>query len=534
MAGQITFGDLGDQSPIKVSINQFHGIEINDFAVTVGKTALWIAESQMMQETEDIVHMNLDFLPLKTNATIIEGNALRIDWNDVCPAAELNYIMGNPPFVAKTGRTAANEAHSVGILSDSQKADRFSFFGKDGGILDYVCCWYKKASLFSKGTTIRTALVSTSSICQGQQVYPLWKSLLEDGISINFAYRSFKWESEASSGATVYVVIVGFSHVPTSKCTLYSGSIIKNVSHISPYLLETDDIFICTRNRPISNVPFIAMGNQPIDDGNYLFKPEEKEQFLKTEPQAEPYFHLWFDAAGFINGRQKYCLWLGDCTPNELKKMPECLKRIEAVKIFRSASKRKSTIKLADKPTRFQTENMPKGSYIAIPEVSSGNRRYIPMGFLDGSILCSNKLRLMPQATLYHFGILNSNVHMAWMRAVGGYFGPSFQYSINIVYNNFPWPETTKNQKGVVEQTAQGILDARALYPDSSLADLYDPLTMPPELITAHQKNDMAVMRLYGFQKTDEDGKKHWFTEEECVAALMKMYQQKVAELNSK
>ncbi len=522
--GQISMDAVTD--PIQVSIGQFHGIEINDFAVTVAKTALWIAESQMMKETAEIVQLDMDFLPLKTNANIVEGNALRLDWESVVDKTKLNYIMGNPPFVAKTGRTSAQGHHSAAIMSIDQKADKELFFGKNAGLLDYVACWYKKASEYTKNTSIVSAFVSTSSICQGQQVEPLWTPLLKNGISINFAYTNFIWLTEAAKSAYVFVVIVGFSHQDNKPPVLYTGKTSKIVSRISPYLIEGDPIIVSTRNKPLCSVPEMAMGNQPIDGGNYLFKKNEMEEFIKIEPASKAYFHLWYGADEFINSRPRYCLWLGECSPNELRKMPHCLKRVTSVRNFRLASKRASTVKLADKPTRFQTENMPKGNYIVIPEVSSGARRYIPMGYMDDSVLCSNKVRLMPNAELYHFGVLTSNVHMAWMRTVGGYFGPSYQYSVNIVYNNFPWPTPTDEQKAKIEQTAQGILDARALYPDASLADLYDELTMPPELRKAHQANDRAVMAAYGFPIKN-------FTESDCVAALMKMYQELTAKEGS-
>ena len=515
---QITFG-FEEGSPIQVSINQFYGIEINDFAVKVAKTALWIAESQMMKETEAIVHMHLDFLPLTTNANIVEGNALRINWEDVIPKNELNYIMGNPPFVARAGRTKKNASSSKGMLDINQKEDRFFVFQEDLGNVDYVACWFKKASLYTQNTKIKCAFVATDSICQGQQIYPIWNNLLKDGVVINFAYKFFKWESEANDSATVYVVIVGFSHQKEEVAKLFTGNEIKTVKHISPYLIPAKDILVSGKNKPLCNVPQFKMGNQPIDQGNYLFDKTEKDEFIMKEPSSAKYFKKWLDGAGFLNNKVKYCLWLGDCSPAELKKMPECLKLVKKVQEYRKNSTRKSTQKLAEKPTRFQTENMPSGNYIAAPEVSSGNRRYIPMDFLNSETLCSNKLRLMEDATLYHFGVLQSNVHMAWTRTVCGYYGPSYQYSINIVYNNFPWPSPTQQQKEKIKITAQAILDARDLYPDSSLSDLYDPLTMPPELRKAHQRNDIAVMNAYGFDIKNT-------SEEDCVAKLMEMYQQ--------
>lgn len=423
MSGQIL---LGSTNPIQISIGQFYGIEINDFAVTVAKTALWIAESQMMKETEDVVHMSLDFLPLKSYANITEGNALRLDWESVIPKQELSYIMGNPPFVGAR------------IMSAEQKADVLSVFGKikNVGNLDYVCCWYKKAVDFMENTAIRTALVSTNSVSQGEQVAILWKPLYEKGAHIDFAHRTFRWDSEAKIKAHVHCVIIGFSVAPYHrKKILFSSERPQFVANINGYLLDADDVFIESRNKPLCSVPEIGMGNQPIDGGNFLFTEDEKEAFLKKEPMAAKYFHAWYGAYEFINQSPRYCLWLGDCNPKELKKMPECMKRIEAVKEFRLSSKRQSTLKLAEMPTRFQTENMPEGNYIIIPEVSSQKRRYIPIGYMDDTVLCSNKVRLMPDASLYHFGILTSNIHMAWVRVVCGRLKSDYDYSIKIVYN---------------------------------------------------------------------------------------------------
>ncbi len=505
--GQILF-DIGDI--IKVSIGQFYGIEINDFAVTVAKTALWIAESQMMKETEEIVSTNLDFLPLKSYANIVEGNALRVDWETVVPKEKLNYIMGNPPFVGAR------------LMSKEQKVELMSVFGEDwknAGNLDYVSCWYKKASELMKGTYIRTALVSTNSVSQGESVAILWKPLFDSGIHIDFAYRTFRWDSEASIKAHVHCVIIGFSCMPSDRPkVIFSAERPLVVDNINGYLVDANNVFIENRSAPLCNVPSIAMGNQPIDDGNYLFSLEEKAEFVKKEPLSEKWFKPWYGAQEFINQEPRYCLWLGQCSPNELRKMPECLKRVQAVREFRLTSKRTATLKLADTPTRFQTENMPVGKFVVIPEVSSEKRKYVPMGYMDDSVLCSNKLRLMPNAELYHFGILESNVHMAWMRAVCGRLEMRYDYSIKIVYNNFPWCNPTVEQKKKIEETAQAILDARALYPNCSLADLYDEVAMPPELRKAHQANDKAVMQAYGFW-----GKLN--TESACVAELMKMYQ---------
>lgn len=518
--GQVTMYSASE-SPIQVSISQFYGIEINDFAVTVAKTALWIAESQMMKETEKILLVPLEFLPLKTNAFIVEGNALRVDWESVVPKSKLNYIMGNPPFVGAR------------LMDKEQKADVNTIFPgwKNAGNLDYVCCWYKKAADIMQGTSVRSALVSTNSVVQGESVANLWKPLFDGGVHIDFAYRTFRWDSEAKIKAHVHCVIIGFSVAASSTPKkLFDGDRYQVANNINGYLLDGENVFVESRSKPICNVPEIGMGNQPIDNGQYLFEKEDMEAFIKKEPSAAAYFHPWYGAKEFISQKPRYCLWLGECSPAQLKQMPYCLERVHAVKEYRESSTRASTVKMAMKPTRFQTENMPKGHYVVIPEVSSEKRRYIPIGYLDDSKLCSNKLRLVPSATLFIFGVLESNVHMAWMRCVCGRLKSDYDYSIKIVYNNFPWPTPTEQQKAKIEQTAQAILEARALYPDSSLADLYDDLTMPPELRKAHQANDRAVMDAYGFIK----GTAARTSESACVTELMKLYQKKVSAAQSK
>lgn len=518
--GQVTMYSASE-SPIQISISQFYGIEINDFAVTVAKTALWIAESQMMKETEKILLVPLEFLPLKTNAFIVEGNALRVDWESVVPKSKLNYIMGNPPFVGAR------------LMGKEQKADVNTIFPgwKNAGNLDYVCCWYKKASDMMQGTSVRSALVSTNSVAQGESVANLWKPLFDAGVHIDFAYRTFRWDSEAKIKAHVHCVIIGFSVAASSTPKkLFDGDRYQVANNINGYLLDGENVFVESRSKPICNVPEIGIGNKPIDGGFYLFEKEEMEDFIKKEPSSKKYFRPWYGSREFINQKPRYCLWLGECTPAELKAMPHCMECVKAVREYRLASPSAGTVKLADKPTRFHVENMPKGHYVVIPEVSSEKRRYIPIGYLDDSKLCSNKLRLVPRATLFIFGVLESNVHMAWMRCVCGRLKSDYDYSIKIVYNNFPWPAPTEQQKAKIEQTAQAILDARALYPDSSLADLYDDLTMPPELRKAHQANDRAVMDAYGFIK----GTAARTSESACVAELMKLYQQKVSAAQSK
>ena len=504
-----------DVTPIQVLISNFYGIEINDFAVAVAKTALWIAENQAIRNTEAIIHADIQFLPLKSYANIVEGNALRLDWETVVPKDKLNYILGNPPFVG--GRW----------MSPEQKTDLVNVFGSDWknvGNLDYVCAWYKKAVDLINDTDIHAAFVSTNSICQGEQVPNLWKPLFEQGVHIDFAYRTFRWDSESNQKAHVHCVIVGFSLCSEQKekriIHLENGQAIA-AKNINAYLVDARNSFIESRNTPLCNIPKIGMGNQPIDGGNYLFTESEKADFLKKEPLAAPYFRLWYGSDEFINNRPRWCLWLGDCSPNELKQMKYCLERVENVRKLRSASKREATKRMADFPTHFQTENMPDGDFILIPKVSSEKRYYIPMGFMSSNILASDLVFIIPNATLYHFGVLTSSVHMAWMRVVCGRLEMRYRYSKDIVYNNFPWCTPTEEQKSKIEETAQAILDARALSPGCSLADLYDETTMTPQLRKAHQNNDRAVLKAYGFPPS--------LSEMDIVARLMEMYQELVS-----
>ena len=515
---QITIGDV--HNPIKVSIQQFYGIEINDFAVTVGKTALWIAESQMLEETKDILFgFDDDFLPLKTYVNITEANALRIDWNDVVPAEKLDYIMGNPPFVANRGRIASSEGSSTSIMTEEQKADRFNLFGKEGGELDYVTCWYVKAANYIKGTNVQVAFVSTDSICQGQQVEPLWSKMLNMGMHINFAWKSFKWISEASDTAVVFVVIVGFSYFEKSRKYIYDGDSISLANNINPYLIDAPDIIVKKHSKPLCDVPRMHKGCQPTDGGNLIINEDEYSDFIKKEPKAEQFIKRLIGAKEFLQGKKRYCLWLVDASPADIKSMPLVLERVKKCRDMRLAAKDEGTQRLATRPTEFR-ETYNYESYIVVPMASSVNRRYVPMGFFGTDVISTNLNLVIENASVYQFGIMESNVHMAWMRAVCGYFGPSYRYSAGVVYNNFPWPSPTDDQKALIEQTAQGILDAREKYPESSLADLYDPLTMPVELRRAHAANDKAVMAAYGFSTK--------MSEADCVAELMKMYQKLV------
>ena len=505
--------------PIQVSIAQFHGIEINDFAVTVAKTALWIAESQMMRETEKILLLDLNFLPLKTNANIVEGNALRIDWESVVDKSRLNYIMGNPPFVGTK------------MMNKAQKEDTKAVLGKwkDYGTLDYVSCWYKIAAEYIKGTSIRCAFVSTNSITQGEQVAPLWRPLIENsGIHLDFAYRTFQWDSEASIKAHVHCVIIGFSSGrDTTEKLIFDNGRTQAAENINPYLVNAPTVYIDSRKTPIfQDAPIMYIGCEMKDDGHFTLSYEEKEDLISKHPGIEQFIHPYMMGKDMINRQPRYCFWLKNADPAEVKKFPILVDRIAKVRDFRLACPSPDTNRYADLPTlpvrlRYYSEDRNTDA-LAIPKVSSQNRRYIPMDVIGADVIAGSKLFLVPSVGLYTFGVLTSNVHMAWVRTVCGRLKSDYSYASNVVYNTFPWPTPTDAQKARVEQTAQSILDARALYPDASLADLYDELTMPPELRKAHQANDRAVMAAYGFPVKG-------FTESDCVAALMKMYQELTA-----
>ena len=508
--GQILL-DTGDI--IKVSIGQFYGIEINDFAVTVAKTALWIAESQMFKETEDIVNMSLDFLPLKSYANIVEGNALRTDWETVVPKDKLNYIMGNPPFIGA-------RMMDQGSLQKTEVQDTFGDI-KDVQDLDYVTCWYKLAAKYIKNTKIEVAFVSTNSICQGVQVPILWNVLFNDlGVHINFAYQTFKWGSESSDQAAVHCVIIGFALFNRSKKYLYTtDKTPKIVANISPYLTEGSDSFVVATKDALCDVPKMIFGNQPRDGGYFILTEDEKDNILAKEPNLEKWIHPYMGAEEFIKGKKRYCLWLVNASPLDIKNSKILYEKVESVRKFREESKAKTTNGYAKVPHCFAQMTQPQGvDYLIVPSVSSERRKYIPIGFLDANTISSNAVQIVPNASLYHFGVLTSNVHMAWMRTVAGRLELRYRYSKEIVYNTFPWCNPTEEQKKRIEQTAQAILDARAKYPECSLAILYDDTVMPSELRKAHQANDRAVMQAYGFDvKT--------MTESSCVAELMKMYQ---------
>lgn len=515
--------DLG-QDLVKVKLNQFYGIEINDFAVSVAKTALWIAESQMLEETKDIVYANIDFLPLKSYTNIVEGNALEIDWETVVPKDRLSYIIGNPPFLGYSLQSPKQKADLLSVYVDENGKPY-----KTAGKIDFVSAWYFKASHIMQNTSIRTALVSTNSITQGEQVASVWKPLYERfGIHIDFAYRTFKWNSEAKNKAAVHCVIIGFSVSDNPKNKIIYDDKTKIIAkQINPYLIDGDLIFIDSRTKAICKVSPMVYGSKPTDGGYLFLTSQERDELIKTYPHAELMIRKVYGASEFINNKERYCLWLVGQNPSTLRSIPPIVRRIQLVKEFRQNSPKKQTQDSAVRAMEFQEIRHNDNDYLLVPSVSSENRRYIPIGFIEGEVISTNANLIIPDASLFDFGILTSNVHMAWMRTVAGRLEMRYRYSAQIVYNNFPWPEVTESQKEKISKTAQAILDARALYPDSSLADLYDELTMPVELRKAHQKNDRAVMEVYGFTKV-VDGQKTWLTESETVARLFEMYEEKV------
>lgn len=508
---------------VKVKISQLYGIEINDFAVSVANAALWIAESQMLEETMSIVYSNIDFLPIKSYSNIVEGNALRLNWEEVVPKDKLSYIIGNPPFV---GHSIQNEQQKKEIRSIyvDENGKEYNLAGK----IDYVAGWYFKAASLISNTNIKVAFVSTNSICQGEQVVGVWQPLYKRfGVNIDFAYQTFKWGSEAKDKAAVHCVIVGFSttHNNEKKQLFSSTDKLDLVDNINPYLLSGETIFVESVKEPICQVSPMYFGSKPTDGGYFFLTPEEKQEIIKKEPQSGKYIRKVLGAQEYINDIERYCLWLEGITPSELKNSPMIYERVKKVREFRLASKAESTRKFADRPTEFKQNAQPNTPYLIIPSVSSENRRYVPIGYIQSEVIATNATQIIPNATLYEFGVITSNVHMAWMRIVAGRLKSDYRYSSTIVYNTFPWPTVTDEQKKFIANTAQGILDARALYPDCSLADLYDELTMPVELRKAHQANDIAVMKAYGMIKK-VDGKDTFLTESETVARLFEMYQE--------
>lgn len=514
-AGRRMMGEL--YNPIKVSINQFYGIEINDFAAVVATTALWISEAQMLAETERIVQQDISFLPLRAYNNICEGNALQTDWTALCPKEELTYIIGNPPFVGYSLQSAGQKEDMLQILTD-EKGKPYKMAGK----VDYVAAWFFKAAQLMQGTSIRTAFVSTNSITQGEQVAAVWQPVMERfGAHIDFAYPSFRWDNEASDKAHVHCVIVGFSCDPTlakaKRKKLFTQEGCKEVDNINAYLVAANNVFVNSRKLPLCNVPEMTVGNRPADGGFLIIEQEDYDDFIAKEPDAVPFIKKFVGAAEFINNKKRYCLWLVDASPAQMRKMPLVMKRIEGCKQDRLNAPDKGRQQLADTPHLFREQLNPE-HYLLIPSTSSERRSYVPIGYMDKNAIPSNAVLIIPSASLYHFGVLTSWVHMAWMRAVCGRLETRYRYSKDVVYNNFPWPKAAEAAVAAISETAQAILDARAAYPDSSLADLYDDTLMPPDLRRAHRNNDRAVLRAYGFPTNDS------FTESDCVARLFQLY----------
>ena len=512
------------QFNILCDVDQFYGIEIEEFPAQIAQTALWLMDHQMNMRVSEEFGQYYVRLPLRKSPTIVHDNALRTDWREIVKPEALNYVLGNPPF------------GGAKYINEEQRADMAAVFADvpSAGLLDFVAAWYRKAADYmAENPAIKAAFVSTNSITQGEQVGVLWPDLLKRGVKIHFAHRTFQWSSEARGKAAVHCVIIGFALHDTDDKRIFDYETVQaepqeiKAKHINPYLVDAADLVIANRGKPICTVPAIGIGNKPIDGGHYLFTPEERDEFLNREPAAAPYFRRWLGADEFLNGYERWCLWLGDCPPEALKRMPEAMKRVEAVRKYRLDSKSVPTRKIAETPTRFHVENMPDSDFLAIPEVSSERRVYIPLGFLSPETLCSNLIKIVPQATCYHFGVLSSAMHMAWVRNVCGRLKSDYRYSVGIVYNNFPWPQApTDKQQQAIKGAAQAVLDERAKFPDASLADLYDPLTMPPALTKAHHKLDAAVDMAYAKRKFTGDGDR--------VAFLFELYQQITSPLESK
>ncbi len=515
-------GELDLGLSAKVSIDQFHGIEINDFAVTVAKTAMWISEAKMLKETSEILHRDPMYLPLKDYDGVVEGNALRMDWQSLLrrtgsvPEARFNYIIGNPPFIGYSNQSSEQKDDILSLYVD-EKGKPYKTAGK----IDYVSGWYWKAAMLMRGTSTRAAFVSTNSITQGEQVAAVWKPLMERfGLEIDFAWRTFRWDSEANEKAHVHCVIIGFSDSKSSdKRTklIFDGDKRIEAKHINGYLADGPDVWIESRNDPLSSsAPELLTGGKPTEGGNLILTEDEMRVFVDENPMALKWIRPYMMGKDFIDRKPRYCLWLVNVSPAELRSCKDVLRRVEAVKQYRLKSPKAATRERASTPTTFEDVCESPGDYIAIAKVSSERRDYVPMDYISSDVIPGDSILFIPNATLYHFGVLTSSVHMAWMRTVCGRLKSDYRYSAAIVYNNFPWPTVSDEMKAEIEKTAQAILDARAKYPDSSLADLYDPLTMPPELRKAHAANDASVMKAYGFASS--------LTEPEIVSRLFALY----------
>jgi len=515
LLGADRYFDVGTQ--IKLNVNQFYGIEIEEFPAQIAQVALWLVDHQMNLLVRERFGEYFARIPLTTAPSIHHANAMTIDWESVISKIELSYILGNPPFLGSR------------VMSKRQKSEVVSVFSgvKDNGNLDYVTCWYKRAAEYIQGTEIEVAFVSTNSICQGLQVPILWVDLMNrHDVKINFAHQTFKWNNEARGKAAVYCVIVGFGLADRSAKKIYQYATVTGepaetlARQVNAYLVDADNIFIERRTSPLCDVPEMKFGSMAADGGHLLFSPQEKVAFLQKEPGAEPWFRRIVGSDEFINNKERWCLWLVDLTPAELRKLKSVKNRVSKVKIVREESARPF---LADIPHLFAQIAQPKeGNYIVVPQVSSEKRKFIPMGFLSTETIASNLVNIIPNATMYHFGVLTSTMHMAWTRYVCGRLEMRYRYSKDIVYNNFPWPTPTEKQKTEIEKVAGNVLDARAKFPNSSLADLYDPVAMPLALAKAHQKLDKAVEASYG-RTFDDDGQR--------VAFLFELYQKLAGEL---
>lgn len=485
---------LDVSSILWLDVDQFYGIEYDEFAAKIAEVAMWLIDHQMNMRVSEEFGQYFVRLPLKKAAKIVHANSLQTNWEDVISKTELSYIIGNPPFIGSK------------LLDKIQREDMANIFNgvKNGKILDYVSAWYFKAAQYIQDTNIKTAFVSTNSVTQGEQVSVLWGEMINKlGIKIHFAHTTFKWSNEAKGKAAVYCVIIGYANFDTKSKKLFTYSDIKgepseiSVKNINPYLANAEDLIIERKSQPICNVPKMAFGNMPLDGGNLIIEDSEKEEFLLKEPKAKPYVLPLISAREFLNNKNRWCLWLENINPNELRQMPTVLKRVEAVKEFRLASVASSTQKHAITPTLFRDRKNPD-SYILIPSTSSENRKYIPMGFFTKNNIANNSCHIVPNGTLYNFGVLMSEMHMTWVKYTCGRLKSDFRYSKDLVYNNYPWAkEVSDKNKKKVEEKAQKVLDARAEFPDSSLADLYHQLTMPPKLAKAHSELDKAVDLCY-------------------------------------
>ncbi len=499
---------------VAVDVDQFYGIEIEEFPAQIAQVALWLVDHQMNLKVSEEFGAYFVRIPLKHSATIVHGNALRIEWNDVLPAERCSYVLGNPPFVGHQWR------------SEAQMADMDHVWGTDGryGRLDFVTCWYRKATDYMQGNeSMLAALVSTNSICQGEQVGTLWGWMLGQGAKIHFAHRTFSWSNEARGRAAVHCVIVGFALHDVCDKKIFEYEDIRGEAHaikaanISPYLVDAPNILLPSRSATPPGLPQLIKGSQPTDGGHLILTESEKQALVSVEPIAGKWLRPFVGGDELINGGHRWCLWLKDISPSDLRALPEVMKRVADVAHARRKSPTRSVQEFAERPTLFTQDRQPAGDYLGLPEVSSERRRFIPVAFLDSSIVASNKVQIVEGATLFHFAVLCSTMHNAWMRTVGGRLKSDYSYS-PAVYNNFPWPEPTDKQRATIETAAQGILVARAVHPDATLADLYDPLTMPPNLTKAHQVLDKAVDAAYGYKAATTDAAR--------VAFLFGLYQQ--------